>query len=105
MNIRWDHFVNQYDTSRYMSGPDARDNRHIQFVREFASVVSMLQDKTNSVIDLYKDMLRAVEDLGTCPYTTEAFSELLSKVQAAVRAIICFIVSSMSDLYVRRLIA
>ena len=43
MNIRWDHFVNQYDTSRYMSGPDARDNRHIQFVREFASVVSMLQ--------------------------------------------------------------
>ncbi|KAL1716082.1 dynein heavy chain [Schizophyllum commune] len=84
MNIRWDHFVNQYDTSRYMSGPDARDNRHIQFVREFASVVSMLQDKTNSVIDLYKDMLRAVEDLGTCPYTTEAFSELLSKVQAAI---------------------
>ena len=57
------------------------------------------------MIDLYKDMLRAVEDLGTCPYTTEAFSELLSKVQAAVRAIICFIVFSMSDLYVRRLIA
>lgn len=43
MNIRWDHFVNQYDTSRYVASADARDNRHIQFVREFASVVSVLQ--------------------------------------------------------------
>ncbi|GLB36818.1 putative dynein heavy chain [Lyophyllum shimeji] len=84
MNIRWDYFVNQYDTSRYVSSADGRDNRHIQFVREFASVVSVLQDKTNSVIDLYKDMLRAIEDLATCSYTTEAFSELLAKVQAAI---------------------
>jgi hypothetical protein len=43
MNIRWDHFVNQYDTSRYVASADARDNRHIQFVREFAGVVSVLQ--------------------------------------------------------------
>ncbi|KAG6864894.1 hypothetical protein C0991_006509 [Blastosporella zonata] len=54
------------------------------FVREFASIVSVLQDKTNSVIDLYKDITRAVEDLATCSYTTEAFSELLGKVQAAI---------------------
>jgi len=43
MNIRWDHFVNQYDTTRYVSSADGRDNRHIQFVREFASVISVLQ--------------------------------------------------------------
>jgi len=43
-----------------------------------------LQDKTNSVIDLYKDILRAVEDLATCSYTIEAFSELLGRIQAAV---------------------
>ncbi|KAF8919991.1 dynein heavy chain [Mucidula mucida] len=84
MNIRWDHFVNQYDTGRYVSGADGRDNRHNQFVREFASVVSVLQDKTNSVIDLYKDILRAIEDLSTCSYTFEVFSELLSKIQAAI---------------------
>lgn len=101
MNIRWDYFVNQYDTARYVSTDGARDNRHIQFVREFASVVSILQvrhphsalqaylltssqDKTNNVIDLYKDILRSVEELSTCPYTPEAFRELLSKVQAAV---------------------
>lgn len=43
MGIRWDHFMNQYDTSRYVSSADARDNRNVQFVREFASVVSILQ--------------------------------------------------------------
>ena len=43
MNIRWDHFVNHYDTARYMSGADGKDNRHVQFVREFASVISVLQ--------------------------------------------------------------
>ena len=79
MNIRWDYFVNQYVT-----GTDGRENRHIQFVREFASVVSVLQDKTNNVIDLYRDILRAVEDLATCAYTGEAFSDLLGKIQAAV---------------------
>jgi hypothetical protein len=85
MNIKWDYFVNQYDsTVRYVSSADGRDNRHIQFVREFASVISVLQDKTNNVIDLYKDILRAVEDLATCSYTTEAFSELLGRVQAAI---------------------
>ncbi|GJE97982.1 Dynein heavy chain N-terminala domain-containing protein [Phanerochaete sordida] len=84
MNIRWDYFVNQYDTARYVASSETRDNRHIQFVREFASVVSVLQDKTNNVIDLYKDILRAVEDLSTCSYTHEAFSELLTRIQAAI---------------------
>lgn len=46
MNIRWDYFVNQYETARYMTSSETRDNRHIQFVREFASVVSVLQAST-----------------------------------------------------------
>jgi len=50
----------------------------------FASVVSVLQDKTNTLIDLYKEITRVVEDLSTCPYTTEAFSELIAKIQAAI---------------------
>ncbi|KAF4584562.1 hypothetical protein EYR38_001791 [Pleurotus pulmonarius] len=83
MGIRWDHFVNQFSAG-YVATADSRDNRHIQFVREFASVVSVLQDKTNNVIDLYKDILRSVEDLATCSYTSEAFTELLAKIQAAI---------------------
>lgn len=44
----------------------------------------LLQDKTNNLIDLYKDILRAVEDLSTCLYTHESFAELLGRIQAAV---------------------
>lgn len=36
------------------------------------------------MIDLYKDILRNVEDLATCSYSTEAFSDLLGKIQASV---------------------
>ncbi|CAG8710117.1 2002_t:CDS:1, partial [Acaulospora colombiana] len=45
MNLRWDFFVNAYDTSRYLPGTglDGRENRHIAFVSQFASVVSVLQ--------------------------------------------------------------
>jgi hypothetical protein len=104
MNIRWDYFVNQYDAARYVTSADGRDNRHIQFVREFASVVSILQDKTNSVIDLYKDILRAVEDLATCPYTSEAFSELLAKIQAAVSPVMLCYLGRPADLRFRLIV-
>jgi hypothetical protein len=94
------HEIN--DAARFVS-LDGWDTRHIQFVREFPSVVSVLQvrglsgslglwtlltaqqDKTNDVINLYKDILHAVEDLATCSYTEDVFTELLSHVQSAMR--------------------
>ncbi|KAG8800414.1 hypothetical protein FRC16_002934 [Serendipita sp. 398] len=86
MSLRWDYFVNAYDTHRYLpaAGLDGRENRHISFVREFASVVSILQDKTNSLVNSYKEINRVVEDLSTCPYNHDAFAELIGKIQAAV---------------------
>lgn len=86
MNLRWDFFVNAYDTSRYLPGTglDGRENRHIAFVSQFASVVSVLQDKTNSLVNSYKEISRVIEDLSTCPYTYEAFAELIGKIQAAI---------------------
>ncbi|KAF8710762.1 dynein heavy chain, partial [Rhizoctonia solani] len=84
MALRWDFFVNTYDSHRFHgTGLDGRENKHIVYVREFASAVSILQDKTNSLIDVYKDITRHVDDLATCPFTTEAFSELIAKIQAA----------------------
>lgn len=43
--MQWDHLVNAYDGHRFLPGgtPDARESRHFVFVREFASVVSLLQ--------------------------------------------------------------
>ena len=45
MSIRRDYFVNQYDMARFLSGADGRDNRHIQFVRKFASVASVYKQR------------------------------------------------------------
>ncbi len=45
MSVRWDFFVNAYDTHRYLpaAGLEGRENRNLAFVREFAGAVSILQ--------------------------------------------------------------
>ena len=69
----------------------------------FLSVPPMAwQDKTKNVIDLHKDILRAVGDLATCPYTAEAFTELLSRIQAAVCRALAFALSTSFKYMVRR---
>jgi dynein heavy chain 1 len=74
--MQWDHLVNAYDGHRYLPGAatDGRESRHVVFVREFASVVSLLQDKATALID----------ELGTCDFTTETFSRLLGQIQKTV---------------------
>ena len=54
MNLRWDYFVNPYGDSRFPTSGDARDNRHVTFVREFASVVSVFQVRKENVELLFK---------------------------------------------------
>jgi dynein heavy chain 1 len=41
----WDHLVNAFEGNRFLPGgaTDGRESRHFAFVREFASVVSLLQ--------------------------------------------------------------
>lgn len=45
MTVRWDFFVNAFDTTRYLpaAGLEGRENRNLAYVREFAAVVSILQ--------------------------------------------------------------
>ncbi|KAG8937242.1 hypothetical protein FRC03_010096 [Tulasnella sp. 419] len=86
MSLKWDFFVNAYDAHRYLAsgGLDGRENKHIAYVREFAGTISVLQDKTNALIDSYKEIMRFVDELSSCPFSADAFSELISKIQAAV---------------------
>lgn len=45
MSVRWDFFVNAFDTHRYLpaAGLEGRENRNLAYVRELAAVVSILQ--------------------------------------------------------------
>lgn len=54
MNMQWDHLVNAFEGHRYQAAgaADARENRHLIFVREFASVVSLLQVRENALTSL-----------------------------------------------------
>lgn len=84
INMQWDHLVNAYESHRFLAGSEGRESRHFVYVREFASVVSLLQDKTAALIDISNDISRIVEELETCAYTTEAFAGLLGQVQKTI---------------------
>lgn len=44
----------------------------------------LCQDKSNSLVNSYKEISQVIEDLSTCAYTYEAFAELIGKLQATV---------------------
>ena len=46
MAVKWDFFVNAFDTQRYL--PEGRENRNLAYVREFAAAVSILQVRAHS---------------------------------------------------------
>ncbi|KIR72005.1 dynein heavy chain 1, cytosolic [Cryptococcus deuterogattii CA1014] len=86
MKMQWDHLVNAYEGHRFLPGSvtDSRESRHFLFVREFASVVSLLQDKANALIEIYTDINRILEELVVCKYTPDTFSSLLSQIQKII---------------------
>ena len=85
MGVRWEHFVSSFD-SRYLPGAglESSGGKHGVYVQEFASIVSIFQDRTDSLIDVYTELTRTIDDLATCAYTPEAFSDLLTSIQKTV---------------------
>ncbi|KAI8328287.1 dynein heavy chain [Blakeslea trispora] len=90
INLRWDYFVNTYDAHHrplsFMTGTplDARENRHVMFVREFANVVSVFQDKVDDLIGYYDDITKGIEEMKTCSYQSERFEDYLGRVQKLI---------------------
>lgn len=85
MNMQWDHLANAYEGHRFQPGPsDARENRHFAYVREFASVISLLQDKGDALVDICDDIAGIVEELKSCEYSQETFENLLRRIQKTI---------------------
>ena len=86
MNMQWDHLINAYEGHRLLPGnvTEGRESRHFMFIREFASVVSLLQDKATAVIEITGDIARILEELSTCNFTTATFTGLLSQIQKTI---------------------
>ncbi|KAI8852562.1 dynein heavy chain and region D6 of dynein motor-domain-containing protein [Chytridium lagenaria] len=88
IQLRWDYFVNTYDSRPFSSQTNLsesyRENRHVVFVREFASIVSVFQDKVNSAISIYDEIKLSIEELKICVFSREKFQDTLDKIQRSI---------------------
>lgn len=98
--LKWESFVHSYDLHlrqvQYNGMPNGgtmevpnpslagRESRHVQFVRDFASAVSVLQDKASTLAKLNEDTEKALKDLQACPYEATVFRHKLHQIQDAV---------------------
>ena len=93
--LRWESFVHAYDlharqvpaTAEKLDAayPNARaESKHVQFVKDFSSSVSTLQDKTSTLSSVNEVVQKAVSSLRTCPYRTESFQTEMTQIQSAV---------------------
>lgn len=95
VTLKWESFVHSYDVqvkhiSHHSSGPTTRvasgrsESKHVQFVRDFAAIASILQSKTSTLEGAYTKTEHALTDLRSCPYTTSDFTVRLEVIQTAV---------------------
>lgn len=93
--LKWESFVHSFDLhikqGSYLSNGamdhainGRNESKHVQFVREFAASVSLLQSKTTALASINVTVQRALAELESCPYDAIAFQQRLETVQMAV---------------------
>ncbi|ORX39193.1 dynein heavy chain, N-terminal region 1-domain-containing protein [Kockovaella imperatae] len=71
INMQWDYLTH-----------GGGESRHFLFVREFASSVSLLQDKTMALIEISAEISSTIQELETCGH--EAFPAHLNSIQKTI---------------------
>ena len=86
--LKWESFVHTYDIHvkkttflasgavDYSSG-GRNESKHVQFVREFAASVSLLQTKTSTLAAINLTIQKALKELSSCPYDAKSFQTRL----------------------------
>jgi dynein heavy chain 1 len=90
MSYRWEHFTSfmsstpsAYDSAS--SGTIAtREGRHAVFVKEFASAVSIFQDRCDALVEMSDSLEKIVDELSTCSFEADVFANLLAEIQKMV---------------------
>ena len=94
LNLRWESFVHSFDIHHVKQGtnpsvPGTRNaptnrsgSEHVQFVRDFASTISVLQSKTAALQSINDTVQTCLHDLQGCPYTASTLSMQLGRLQA-----------------------
>jgi dynein cytoplasmic 1 heavy chain len=89
--LKWESFVDVYDlTSRASFGgatagrSEAAGSKHVQFVRDFATAISLLQRKTALLVEINIAVQNALRALETCLYTSKDFKHHIDSIQNLV---------------------
>ncbi|KAH8593491.1 cytoplasmic dynein-like protein 1 heavy chain 1 [Bisporella sp. PMI_857] len=92
--LKWESFVHSFDlhikqptflSNGTVDHPGARnESKHVQFVREFAASVSLLQNKTLTLASINTTIQKALKELETCHYESRSFQTRLETIQMAV---------------------
>ena len=94
--LKWESFVHSYDVhvkqipALVNSGTDRSgvgglgESKHVQFIRDFAAAVSVLQEKTSALMSINETIQRAILDFRTCSYESSIFNARLNAIQTAV---------------------
>lgn len=92
--LKWESFINTFDinfkpNAHYIAADvqflsKAGESKHVLYVRELASAVSVLQAKTTALGMLHATVQKALGELETCPYEAQAFETRLETIQDAV---------------------
>ncbi|KAJ3351758.1 hypothetical protein GGF32_004086 [Allomyces javanicus] len=61
-----------------------QDSKHVLFVRELATIVSLFQDKVHNIIRVMGEIQAKVRELETCAYAFATFEAVLGQIQAHV---------------------
>ena len=80
--LRWDTFIHTFDYRDAKS--TSSDSRHVQYVRDLATAVTTLQEKTATIRDLSHIIQLALSELKTCPYSAQNFQGQMDIIQNAV---------------------
>ncbi|OXV07592.1 hypothetical protein Egran_04643, partial [Elaphomyces granulatus] len=92
--LRWESFVHSYELhvkqSTLVNGSidsstsGRGESKHVQFVREFAMSVSVLQSKRTALELINEGIQKTILELKTCPYDAAVFRQRLDSIQMAV---------------------
>ncbi|KAK0627667.1 dynein heavy chain, N-terminal region 1-domain-containing protein [Immersiella caudata] len=85
--LQWETFVNTYEVhfKAIANGElDSGRSKHVMFIRDFASAVSVLQTKTTTLNTTYGNIKKALGELETCLYTVSDFERQLDIIQTNV---------------------
>ncbi|PSS05288.1 dynein heavy chain, N-terminal region 1-domain-containing protein [Coniella lustricola] len=81
--LRWESFNNMYEL-HFRADPSKSESKHVAFVKELASKVSILQAKTMMLATINLTIQKSLTELSTCPYEATAFESRLRVIQEAV---------------------